>query len=90
MYEARTDQYRKTQIALAYAYWLQRPRPEASVFLVHASNAERFRQAYVYITQECQVPGYDDPKADVLLLVKAWLERKEHGLWLIVIDNADD
>jgi len=23
-------------------------------------------------------------------LVKAWLERKEHGRWLMVIDNADD
>jgi hypothetical protein len=26
----------------------------------------------------------------VLLLVKAWLERKDRGRWLMVIDNADD
>jgi tetratricopeptide (TPR) repeat protein len=89
-YGVRTDQYRKTQIALAYTYWLRRTRPEVSVFWVHASNAERFRQAYTSLTQECQVPGYDDPKADVLLLVKAWLERKDRGRWLMVIDNADD
>ncbi|KAK4243173.1 kinesin light chain 3 [Corynascus novoguineensis] len=80
----------KTQIALAYTYWLRRTRPEVSVFWVHASNAERFRQAYASIAQECQVPGYDDPKADVLLLVKAWLERTDRGQWLMVIDNADD
>ena len=85
-----TDQYRKTQIALAYTYWLRRTRPEVSVFWVHASNAERFRQAYTFLAQECQVPGYDDPKADVLLLVKAWLERKDRGRWLMVVDNADD
>ncbi|KAK4122227.1 hypothetical protein N657DRAFT_664840 [Parathielavia appendiculata] len=80
----------KTQIALAYTYWLRRTRPEVSVFWVHASNAERFRQAYASIAQECQVPDYDDPKADVLLLVKAWLKRKDCGQWLMVIDNADD
>ncbi|KAK4117998.1 purine and uridine phosphorylase [Parathielavia appendiculata] len=80
----------KTQIALAYIYRLRRTRPEVSVFWVHASNAERFRQAYASIAQECQVPGYDDPKADVLFLVKAWLERNDCGQWLMVIDNADD
>jgi tetratricopeptide (TPR) repeat protein len=44
----------------------------------------------VAIAQECHIPGYDDPKIDVLPLVKAWLEGKEHGHWLMVIDNADD
>ena len=61
-----------------------------SVFWVHASNADRFRQAYASIAQECCVPGYDDPKADVLTLVKRWLEGKSRGRWLMVIDNADD
>jgi tetratricopeptide (TPR) repeat protein len=81
---------RKTQIALAYAFWLRETHPEVSVFWVHASNRERFRQAYSFIAQECQVPGYDDPKTDVLPLVKRWLERKDCGRWLMVIDNADD
>ncbi|KAJ9131272.1 Kinesin light chain [Coniochaeta hoffmannii] len=80
----------KTQIALAYAYWLQQTRPEVSVFWVHASSAERFRQAYAFIAEECRIPGHDDPKVDVLLLVKRWLEGKDRGRWLMVIDNADD
>ncbi|OIW22782.1 hypothetical protein CONLIGDRAFT_664815 [Coniochaeta ligniaria NRRL 30616] len=80
----------KTQIALEHAYWLREACPDMSVFWVHASNAERFRQAYAWIAQECQIPGHDDPKADVLALVKRWLEREDHGLWLMVIDNADD
>ncbi|KAH7012722.1 LOW QUALITY PROTEIN: P-loop containing nucleoside triphosphate hydrolase protein [Microdochium trichocladiopsis] len=80
----------KTQIALAHVYWLQETSPDVSVFWVHASNAERFRQSYVSIAQECQIPGYDDPKTDVLPLLKRWLERKERGRWLMVIDNADD
>ncbi|RYP24486.1 hypothetical protein DL765_000506 [Monosporascus sp. GIB2] len=80
----------KTQIALAYVYWLQETCPEVSVFWVHASSAERFRQSYASIAQECQIPSYDDPKIDMLLLVKKWLERKDCGRWLMVIDNADD
>src|ERR1044071_339865 len=80
----------KTQIALAYAYQLRKTSPEVSVFWVHASNAERFRQAYASIAHECQVPGYDDPKTDLLPLVKTWLESKDRGRWLMVIDNADD
>ncbi|KAK4244514.1 hypothetical protein C7999DRAFT_43830 [Corynascus novoguineensis] len=80
----------KTQIALEYTYRLKRECSEMSVFWVHASNAERFRQAYTSIAQECQIPGYDDPKTDILTLVKKWLERKNCCRWLMVIDNADD
>ncbi|KAL2141557.1 hypothetical protein VTI28DRAFT_2207 [Corynascus sepedonium] len=53
-------------------------------------NAERFCQAYTSIAQECRVPVYDDPKIDILTLVKKWLERKDCRRWLMVIDNADD
>ncbi|GAB1319048.1 hypothetical protein MFIFM68171_09258 [Madurella fahalii] len=80
----------KTQIALAYTYRFQETSPDVSVFWVHASNAERFRQAFVSIAQKCKIPGYNDPKADTLLLVKTWLEKRDYGRWLMVIDNADD
>jgi tetratricopeptide (TPR) repeat protein len=71
-------------------YWLQEECPDVSVFWVHASSAERFRQSYASIAQECHVPGYNDPKADVLVLVKRWLASKDRGRWLMVIDNTDD
>ncbi|KAK4220484.1 nucleoside phosphorylase domain-containing protein [Podospora fimiseda] len=80
----------KTQIALAHVYWLHRTSPEVSIFWVHAHNAEKFRQSFMSIAQECQIPGSFDPKVDILLLLKRWLERKESGRWLMVIDNADD
>ncbi|CAI0654350.1 unnamed protein product [Colletotrichum noveboracense] len=81
---------RKTQIALAYVFWMQHAHPDVFVFWVHASNADRFRQAYSTIAQECGIPGYDDPKVDMLKLVKTWLENGTRGQWLMVIDNADD
>ncbi|KAL5610516.1 hypothetical protein FOBRF1_006633 [Fusarium oxysporum] len=80
----------KTQVALAYVYWLREKCPDVSVFWVHASNGERFRQSYASIAEECDIPGHDDPKVDVLVLVKDWLEKRFKSRWLMVIDNADD
>ncbi|KAF7553925.1 hypothetical protein G7Z17_g3294 [Cylindrodendrum hubeiense] len=80
----------KSQVARAYAHWLHEKQPDVSVFWVYASNAERFRQAFMSIAQHYHFPGYDDPTLNVLLLVKRWLEHKDRGQWLMVIDNADD
>ncbi|KEY64848.1 hypothetical protein S7711_10081, partial [Stachybotrys chartarum IBT 7711] len=80
----------KTQIALAYVYWLQEANPAISIFWVHASNADRFHQSYMSIAEEYEIPGYTDPKIDLSLLVKNWLEKKYCEPWLMVLDNADD
>ncbi|KAK3990428.1 kinesin light chain [Cladorrhinum sp. PSN332] len=80
----------KTQIALKYIYWLRAECPDVSVFWVHASNAERFSEAYASIAQECNIPGRESPGADILTLVKKWLETKDGHRWMMVIDNADD
>ncbi|KAI6777751.1 uncharacterized protein J7T54_003808 [Emericellopsis cladophorae] len=45
---------------------------------------------YTFIARDCKIPGYDDPNADTLSLVRTWLERTYRGRWLMVIDNADD
>jgi len=34
--------------------------------------------------------GWDNPKADVLRLVRNWLCDESNGQWVIIIDNADD
>jgi hypothetical protein len=34
--------------------------------------------------------GWDDPKADVLRLVRNWLCEESNGQWTLVVDNADD
>ncbi|CAH0028383.1 unnamed protein product [Clonostachys rhizophaga] len=80
----------KTQIALAYVYWLRETYPDVAVFWVHSGKAEQFHEAYASIARECNVPGHDDPKVDILRLVKQWLERIFKTRWLMVIDNADD
>ncbi|EXF73898.1 hypothetical protein CFIO01_07363 [Colletotrichum fioriniae PJ7] len=80
----------KTQIAIAYIYWLRKAHPEISVFWVHASNLDRFRQTFSEIADECLIPGRNDPNTDVLTLVKYWFQRQRTSPWFLVLDNADD
>lgn len=80
----------KRQIALEYLYRLKDTCTDMSVFWVQGHNAEQFRQSYTAIALECSIPGYDDPKVQVLPLVKHWLERKDGGPWLMIIDDAND
>ncbi|KAK1460891.1 hypothetical protein CMEL01_15188 [Colletotrichum melonis] len=80
----------KTQIAIAYTYWLRKTHPEISIFWVHASNSERFCQAYSEIAEECSIAGRSDHNVDVLMLVKSWFQRQEAGPWFLVLDNADN
>ncbi|KAF4342119.1 kinesin light chain 1 [Fusarium beomiforme] len=79
----------KTQLAIAYVYWLRKECPDVSVFWVHASNEQRFRQSYDILAEECQITGREKD-TDLLALVKSWLETRFKGQWLMVIDNADN
>ncbi|CZR48374.1 uncharacterized protein FPRO_12984 [Fusarium proliferatum ET1] len=80
----------KTQIALSYAYWTQEVSQDTSVFWVHASSVEKFSEGYASIANECRILGYEDATFNALSTVRDWLESKESGKWLLVIDNADD
>lgn len=80
----------KSQIAIEFAFRWMEQYPARSVFWVYASNAARFEEAYKRIALECQVPGRDDPKSDLMQLVRNWLESRYECRWLMVIDNVDE
>ena len=61
-----------------------------SVFWVHASTAEQMEKAYQEIANDARLVGANDPKVNQLQLVKQWLENKDSGSWVMIIDNADD
>ena len=42
------------------------------------------------IAKEIGIPGYDDPEANPLKILKEWFEGDNSGLWLLVYDNVDD
>ncbi|RSL80949.1 hypothetical protein CEP52_017301, partial [Fusarium oligoseptatum] len=80
----------KSQIAIEHAYRVRESAPQTWVFWVHAANAARFEQAYRDIANKAEIPGREDPKADILQLVYNWLRDERNGRWLMVLDNADD
>ena len=61
-----------------------------SVLWVHAGNVARLVESYKRIASEFQIFGRDDPNADVLQLVRDWLEAKYECSWLMILDNVDD
>jgi tetratricopeptide (TPR) repeat protein len=64
--------------------------PQTLVVWIHASNPTRFEQGYRDIADKIPIPGQEDPKADILQLVCAWLSDRRNGQWLMILDNADD
>lgn len=42
------------------------------------------------MADKLELPGRDDPKANVLYLVYDWLSNEANGQWLIILDNVDD
>ncbi|KAF6829743.1 kinesin light chain [Colletotrichum musicola] len=70
---------------------LRGPGTRVSLFgLGGIGNAERMRSSFVSIAMECKIPGYNDPKVDILATVHDWLMRRDKGSWLMILDNADD
>lgn len=64
--------------------------PDTWVFWVHASSIDQFQQSYERIASVACIPENNNPKANVLQLVYQWLCDETNGVWLIVLDNADD
>ena len=83
-----TEDGRKSQIAIEYAYRFRRSHPQSHVFWVYAMSSGTFVQAYHDIARKLQLPACDDPNTDVCELVSKWLD-EEDGHWLMIVDNAD-
>jgi hypothetical protein len=60
------------------------------VFWVHAGTRARVEEGYRRIADTTKMDGWDNPKADLLRLVRNWLCDESNGRWVMVVDNADD
>jgi tetratricopeptide (TPR) repeat protein len=81
---------RKSQLAIEYCYRLGERSPDTWILWVHASNAARFSSSIRDVADQLGIVGRDDPKADILQLVKGRLQDPRNGKWLLVLDNADE
>ena len=74
-----TENNRKSQIAIEYAYRLRKKHPQIQIFWVYAATNARFEQAYQDIAEKLKIPRRDDPKTNRMKLVWDWLSDKSHG-----------
>ena len=63
---------------------------ETWVFWIHASSKARIEEGYRRIAEAIGLSGWDDPKVDILQLVRAWMCHESNGKWVTIVDNADD
>lgn len=76
----------KTQIALEYAF---RKSAATSIFWIYANSDANVKDSYQRIATVCDIPGRQDPQANLMQLVRDWLESSKAHKWLIVVDNVD-
>jgi hypothetical protein len=72
------------------AYRIRERFKNCSIFWIPASDIESLHQAYAYIAQRLNIPGWDDEKADVKELVQLYLSKESVGQWLLVFDITDE
>ncbi len=60
------------------------------MFWVHAGNTARLEQSFRDIADCIEIPGRQDPKANVFRLIHNWLRDGKSRQWLLVLDNVDN
>lgn len=88
--DASLIKYRKSQIAIEYAYRFQQKHPDAHVFWVYSSSGSRMYQGYLQIAEKLNLPVQIGQEVNVLRLVCEALSNSICGQWLLVLDNLDD
>ena len=56
---------------------------------VHAGSMARLEQGFRDVVDYVEIPGRQDPKANVFRLVHDWLRDGKSGQWLLILDNVD-
>ena len=79
----------KTQVLLELVYRTRDKYPNCSILWIPATDRESLHQGYLNVANKLGIPVSDN-KADVKLLVQAFLSEDSAGQWLLVFDNADE
>ena len=79
----------KTQTAAEYA--CRQSEACQAVLWVTADSRDSLLSGFAALAQELKLDEKDAPELDrQVRAVRAWLENRENGKWLLVLDNADD
>ncbi|KAK3340124.1 P-loop containing nucleoside triphosphate hydrolase protein, partial [Neurospora tetraspora] len=80
----------KSQLAIEFAHRIAARHPDTWVFWVHAGTQARVDEGFRAIADAAELPGRNDPKANITQLVYGWLCNERNGKWVMVLDSADD
>ncbi|KAJ4020366.1 hypothetical protein NW766_001845, partial [Fusarium irregulare] len=80
----------KSQLAIQFAHHVYIDEPGTSIYWVHGSSLATFEESYRALADVLSLPRRHEPEANVLVLVRDWLQRDDIRPWLMVVDNADD
>ncbi|KAJ3567733.1 hypothetical protein NPX13_g6665 [Xylaria arbuscula] len=84
----------KSQLAIEHAYRMRDSFKQANtafwVFWVHAGTRPRAEEDFKRIADIAEIPGRDEPTANIFQLVYQWLQDERTCQWLIVLDSSDD
>ena len=77
----------KTQLVLELAH---RMREQCAVCWIPVNSLANLQTVYRKVAQNLRLPGYEDSGVDLPELVQTYLSDETIGLWLLVLDNADN
>ena len=80
----------KTQVALSFAHWVRRSRPEFSLFWVSAVSTGTIEKSFEDIGDMLGLIVRPEDRKSARTLVCRRLSSPAAGSWLLVVDNADD
>ncbi|KAL6690813.1 TPR-like protein [Trichoderma pleuroticola] len=80
----------KSQLAIEFAHRFADMHKNIWVFWIHAATQARVEDDFKLIADAVKLPGRQQPKADILLLMKNWLSIEHNGRWVLILDSADD
>jgi len=82
--------FRKTRVAIEYAYRVRNQTPTKWVFWINAETRASFREGFNAIAAAAKINHWNDPSVDICQIVHRWLCDIANGQWTMVVDNAED
>ncbi|KAM0414593.1 hypothetical protein ACHAPT_013565 [Fusarium lateritium] len=80
----------KSQMAIHFVQKMQDISPKASVFWVDGSSKPMFEHSYRALADSLELPQRHDPTANVLDIVRDWLQDEESGSWFMILDKVNE
>ena len=74
------------------SYSLREAYSDIWVFWVRAGSATKFKDSYSLIAYTVGIlkPEESDTPANLASLVRSWLQQRQNGKWVLILDGADD